>query len=161
MSLYDIPLYRVIWRTRRLFQRIVAEFQPVPGGDPLSLPQRAVLEFLDREDRQTVPDLARNRSVSRQHIQVSVNELIARGWVESLPNPAHRRSPLIGLTAAGRDRLASAQEIEAAMTREISAHFAPEDLATTARTLGQLEKFFSSADWETIKRRHINKGESK
>ncbi len=161
MNLYDIPLYRVIWRTRRLFQRIVAEFQPVPGGAPLSLPQRAVLEFLDREDRQTVPDLARNRSVSRQHIQVSVNGLIERGWVESLPNPAHRRSPLIGLTPAGRDRLANAQAIEADMAREISEHFAPEDLATTARTLGQLEEFFSSADWETIKRRHFNEGESK
>ena len=160
MSLYDIPLYRVLWRTRRLFQRLAAEFQPVPGGAPLSLSQRATLEFLDRENRRTVPELARSRSVSRQHIQVSVNELVDRGWVQLLPNPAHRRSPLIGLTQAGRERLANAQAIEEAMAREISEHFAPDDLATTARTLGQLEEFFNSADWKTIRRRHISEGES-
>ena len=163
MSLYDIPLYRVFWKTRRLFQRLGAEFQPVPGGEPLSAPQRAVLEFLDRQDRQTVPDLARSRSVSRQHIQVSVNELVDRGWVQILPNPAHRRSPLIGLTESGRRRLASAQAIEEAMVDEISRHFSAEDLATTARTLGQLEAFFNSADWQVIRRRHIdaNEGEPK
>ncbi|NNC63996.1 MAG: MarR family transcriptional regulator [Gammaproteobacteria bacterium] len=160
MNLYDIPLYRVFWRTRRLFQRLAAEFNPVPGGPPLSATQRAVLEFLDREDRQTVPHLARSRSVSRQHIQVSVNELVDRGWVEILPNPAHRRSPLIGLTQAGRERLANAQAIEETLAREISRHFAPEDLDTTARTLGKLEEFFNTADWQAIRWRHINEGES-
>lgn len=160
MSLYEIPLYRVFWRTRRLFQRLGSEFQSVPGGEPLSTPQRAVLEFLDREDHQTVPDLARSRSVSRQHIQVSVNELIERGWVKSLPNPAHRRSPLIGLTQAGRERLANAQAIEEAMVHEISQHFAAEDLATTERTLAKLEEFFNADAWHEIKRRQINEGVS-
>lgn len=163
MSLYEIPLYRVFWRTRRLFQRLGTEFHRVPGGAPLSSPQRAVLEFLDREDRQTVPDLARRRSVSRQHIQVSVNALIDRGWLRTLPNPAHRRSPLIALTSAGRERLAAAQAVEAAIVHEVGRHFEIEDLETTARTLGQLEAFFDSADWQSIKRRHIddiNEGES-
>lgn len=160
MNLYEIPLYRVFWRTRRLFQRLGTEFQPVPGGEPLSPPQRAVLEFLDREDRQTVPDLARSRSVSRQHIQVSVNELVDRGWLQTLPNPAHRRSPLIALTQAGRERLANAQLTEETMVNEIGRHFSPEDLATTARTLAALEEFFNSADWQAIRRRHIDKGVS-
>ncbi|MDH3418820.1 MAG: MarR family winged helix-turn-helix transcriptional regulator [Gammaproteobacteria bacterium] len=160
MSLYEIPLYRVFWRTRRLFQRLGAEFQPVPGGAPLSPPQRAVLEFLDREDHQTVPELARSRSVSRQHIQVSVNELVDRGWLETVPNPAHRRSPLIALTQAGRERLANAQAIEEIMVHEISRHFPPEDLVTTARTLGKLEDFFNSAAWQEIRQRHIDEGVS-
>jgi len=160
MSLYDVPLYRVFWRTRRLFQRLGTEFHPVPGGAPLSTPQRAVLEFLDREDRQTVPNLARSRAVSRQHIQVLVNELVDHGWVQTVPNPAHRRSPLVTLTQAGRERLASAKAIEEAIVNEMSRHFASEDLTTTARTLGQLEEFFKSADWQAIKRRHMQEGDS-
>lgn len=159
MSLYDMPLYRVFWRTRRLFQRLGTEFQPVPGGAPLSASQRAVLEFLDRGGAQTVPEIARQRSVSRQHIQVGVNELLERGWLETQPNPAHRRSPLILLTQAGRDRLAAAQTVEETIVAEISRHFAPEDLVATARTLAALEKFFDSAAWSALRQLHLKQGE--
>lgn len=159
MSLYDAALYRVFWRTRRLFQRLGAEFQPVPGGAPLSAPQRAVLEFLDRGGAQTVPEIARRRSVSRQHIQVGVNELVERGWLQTQPNPAHRRSPLIALTRAGRTRLAAAQAVEETIIAEISRHFAAEDLDVTARTLAALEHFFDSAAWKALQQQYLKQGE--
>ncbi len=156
MSFYDAPLYRVFWKTRRLFQRLGTEFQPVPGGAPLSAPQRAVLEFLDRGGAQTVPELARSRSVSRQHIQSSVNELAALGWLETQPNPAHRRSPLIALTQSGQGRLAAAQAIEASIVDAIGQHFTEDDLIVTARTLAALEKFFDSTAWTELRRRYFD-----
>jgi DNA-binding MarR family transcriptional regulator len=64
---------------------------------------RAVLEHLTRHDAATVPQIARSRHVSRQHIQSIVNGLLARGLVKTTPNPAHRRSHLIALTDPGRE----------------------------------------------------------
>jgi DNA-binding MarR family transcriptional regulator len=52
---------------------------------------------------QTVPQLARERSVTRQHVQALVNPLVEAGYVELLDNPAHRRSRLVGLTESGRE----------------------------------------------------------
>jgi DNA-binding MarR family transcriptional regulator len=75
---------------------------------------------------QTVPALARARPVARQHIQTLADELANRGLVRFVDNPAHRRSRLVTLTAAGEraydamtrkaaeiaDRLAAGLELE-------------------------------------------------
>ncbi|MBC2601525.1 MarR family winged helix-turn-helix transcriptional regulator [Puniceicoccus vermicola] len=66
--------------------------------------KRSLLLTLDREGPQTVPDLARERLVSRQVVQTQVNDLLEEGLVESQPNPRHRRSTLLALTSKG-DRL--------------------------------------------------------
>lgn len=158
MNLYDMPVYTVFWRTRRLFQRLGTEFQPVPGGAELSGAQRAVLEFLDRGGMQTVPEIARQRSVSRQHIQVSVNALLTAGWVEDLPNPAHRRSALIAITAAGRERLRAAQAIETQIATAIGEHFDATALIATAHMLDELEKFFDTPTWRKIRQQFIDDG---
>lgn len=50
----------------------------------------------------SVPDLARNRTLSRQRMQQVVDTLYENGWLLKLPNPRHRRSPLIGLTSSGK-----------------------------------------------------------
>ena len=68
--------------------------------------QRAVLEHLQRGGI-TVPSLARERGVTRQHIQSVVNDLVDLGLAEARDNPAHKRSPLIGLTREG-DRVIAA-----------------------------------------------------
>lgn len=52
---------------------------------------------------QTVPQLAQFRGVSRQHVQVTVNDLVQRGLVEVLDNPRHKRSKLVRLTTRGRN----------------------------------------------------------
>jgi len=160
MNLYDMPVYAVIWWTRRLFQRLGTEFQPLPGDAAPSGAQRAVLEFLDRGGTQTVPEIARQRSVTRQHIQVSVNALLTAGWVEDRPNPAHRRSPLIAITASGRERLRAAQVIEAQIAAAIGEHFDSAELVATARVLGDLEQFFDTPAWRDIRLQVIDDGAS-
>ena len=62
---------------------------------------RAVLEFVCTNPPTAVPDIARARGVSRQHIQTIVNTLRDDGLVEALDNAAHRRSPLIVPSRAG------------------------------------------------------------
>jgi len=67
----------------------------------LSVPERGMLLDLRKNGPMTVPALARHRQVSRQFVQVTVNPLLAEGLLAHRSNPAHRRSPLIALTAAG------------------------------------------------------------
>src|SRR5271157_1804625 len=103
----------------RLFDEIPALFHllravagDVHGQDVSSAGKRGVLRSLDSEGPQTVPQMARARNVSRQHIQVLVNGLFEDGLVVSEENPAHRKSPLVCLTAKGTRRLAAAEERE-------------------------------------------------
>lgn len=86
---------------RLLFNTLVRTGEQLHDDSDMTLPRRAVLEHLLREGPSTVPAIARARRVSRQHIQALVNPLLHEGLVERVENPAHRRSKLIRLTAAG------------------------------------------------------------
>ena len=47
----------------------------------------------------TVPQIAQHRRVSRQRIQVMVDEYVAEGHLAFAANPSHKRSKLVTLTA--------------------------------------------------------------
>lgn len=51
----------------------------------------------------TVPSAARRLGLAPQSVQRVVGDLVASGHVETMDNPEHARSPLMGLTAAGRE----------------------------------------------------------
>jgi DNA-binding MarR family transcriptional regulator len=87
---------------RILQHRLVAVAEALHGEAGVTPPMRAVLEYLARRGSTAVPDIARSRGVTRQHIQAIVNDLEAAGLVERQANPAHARSALVELTPAGR-----------------------------------------------------------
>lgn len=86
---------------RLAMHRLVQVGEAVHADEPVTLGMRGVLEFLERNGDATVPQIARSRHVTRQHIQSLVNSLVEGGWVALRDNPAHRRSPLVSLTRAG------------------------------------------------------------
>ena len=59
---------------------------------------RPVLELILIGGPATVPDIARARGVSRQHVQQQVDALLERSLAASQDNPAHKRSSMIALT---------------------------------------------------------------
>jgi DNA-binding MarR family transcriptional regulator len=93
---------KLIDEVRLLFHRLVEVTDELHVDLDVVASERAVLESLHREGASTVPDIARARGVTRQHIQTIVNRLLDEGRVVSAPNPAHRRSSLIDLTVDGR-----------------------------------------------------------
>jgi DNA-binding MarR family transcriptional regulator len=98
---------RLIWHVLvQLGERLLAD-------QPVTLAMRAVLEFLDRHGGRTVPRIAHSRRVSRQHIQIIVNDLLKGRLVRQRENPAHKRSPLVELTAQGRELIATLRAREA------------------------------------------------
>lgn len=87
----------------RLLVQAMKEWAETLHSDvDLTVGMREVLELLLREGPVSVPDIARGRIVSRQHIQQQVDALLDRKLVARKPNPAHKRSSLIALTDAGR-----------------------------------------------------------
>ena len=140
-------VYELIWRTRRLFQQLRASSERMLEAHGINPSQRAVLEFLQRDDRRTVSEMARRRNVSRQHVQVTVNALLALGLVAARDNPAHKRSPLITLTARGRQLFARIEREEARLLAGLEGDFDEADLAVSINTLARLqERLRSSAD---------------
>lgn len=93
---------RLFEETRLLFHALKQWVESFHEGLGLSAPMRAVLELLLRGGAMTVPDMARARGVSRQHIQQQVDALVESELVERSANPAHRRSPMIVLSDRGR-----------------------------------------------------------
>jgi DNA-binding MarR family transcriptional regulator len=105
----------------------------------VTMAMRGVMASLAAAGPRTVPDLARARPVSRQHVQTIVNDLIAGGLAQTRPNPSHRRSPLIALTDEGARRFRLIQDREAELLAKTAPAVSPADLAATTRLFDLLE----------------------
>lgn len=130
---------------RRLFHRLAAVWTDLHQDLGVSASMRAVMEAIKDGDR-TVPDVAGEKEVSRQHIQTVVNQLGELGLVRSIPNPSHQKSALISLTESGRTLLTTIfdreQELLPLITREVQGV----DLHAAADALQHLLDYFESAE---------------
>jgi DNA-binding MarR family transcriptional regulator len=115
------------------------------GGGKLTAGRRGILRGLDRLGPQTVPQMARARPVSRQYIQMLVNELEAEGLVEVYENHAHRRSRLVRLAAAGRDALAAMRQREAELYTILRIPVTAEELRKAAGALRRVREALLAA----------------
>lgn len=123
-------LMRLFEETVLLYLRLTALAARMHGRGPLSGPRRTVLTSLARTGPQTVAQMARRRAQSRQRLQPLVNALLSEGLLEALPNPAHKQSPLIALTARGRQAVARFKRTEEAWRSRLA-------IATPARRIEQ------------------------
>lgn len=143
------PIYQLVWHTRRLFQRLRTVSEELMESFYINVPQRAVLEFVVRQESLPVPQIAQHLSVSRQHVQVMVNELQELELVEAVENPGHKRSPLIKATDAGIKLFKTIQTREAASLAKLEGKVSEQDIATTLRTLKTLDDYMASSDWKS------------
>lgn len=114
-------LNTVIFEVRACFHRLKAFADAMHRDLGISASMRGVLEALAERPEQTVPQIARTKGVSRQHIQVNVDGLSAGGWVRLRRNPGHTRSPLIVLTERGRAAFTEMRRRESAALEELAA----------------------------------------
>ena len=125
----------------RLLYHLMTRVADLAHADKgVTAPMRAVLDYLDRHGSAPVPRIAQARGVSRQHIQTIVNELAASGLVDAVANPAHRRSPLVELTQAGRECIGAVADDERRLLGDLAASVGRADLAVTARTLRTIRR---------------------
>jgi DNA-binding MarR family transcriptional regulator len=131
------PFVSRIPRLHSLFKAVADEMHASIG---ITAGMRTIMCSLAADSDRTVPDLARERRVSRQHIQSVVNELLAAGLVASARNPSHRRSPLLVLTDEGSRRLRIILAREADYLTRIAPAVSHSELAAATRLFDHLER---------------------
>lgn len=140
----------LINETALLFHRLRIVADQVHRHGEMSGGLRSILRGLNKQGAQTVPQMARVRTVSRQHIQMLVNRLLEIGYVEQQPNPAHRRSPLIGLTDAGLRIVEEMNEREAKLLSLVDLGIPDIEMSEAAKTLRELRAVFESEKWDSL-----------
>jgi DNA-binding MarR family transcriptional regulator len=130
------PLYR------RAFRKVEQD-APIEG---LSVGVRAVLNLLREHGPMTVPQMGRAQALSRQFVQRMINDAAARGLVEPVPNPAHKRSSLIRLTGQGRAAITAVIDRERAVLRQVAGELTEAEIDACLRVLSRLLRFLDDVD---------------
>jgi DNA-binding MarR family transcriptional regulator len=115
-------------------------------GDGMSVGVRAVLKMLREHGPMTVPQMGRAQALSRQFVQRMVNDAAARGFVESVVNPMHRRSSLIRLTATGQAAITTVTDRERAVLRHAGTDVTSDDLDGCVRVLTRLLRMLDTVE---------------
>lgn len=102
-------------------QRLKAASDDLHRDLGLTAAMRAVLETVAARGALTVPQIARENGVTRQHVQTLVDALWERRCVTLVANPGHARSPLVEMTDKGRAVLETCSECDQALARDLSA----------------------------------------
>lgn len=123
---------------RLIYQKMIEVGDRIHADEKISMGMRAVLEFLLKNGPATVPGIARNRSVSRQHVQMLANELLDRNLVELTANPSHKRSPLLTLTGEGVNLIERMRRREFRLYEETVTGVSAAEMMSAASTLGKI-----------------------
>jgi DNA-binding MarR family transcriptional regulator len=139
----------VVEETIALYHRLRWLSEQVYRVEARSTARRGILRGVVRYGPQTVPALAKARSVSRQHVQEVVDSLLDLGMVVLQANPAHKRSPLVCATSRGEALVKELDEIDAGVLGAVSSAVSMRDMDLTARTLRVLRNAFEvhSSRW--------------
>ncbi len=138
-------LRAVVDETIALFHRLRFVAELIYGEQGRSTARRGVLRGLARFGPQTVPQLARTRKVSRQHLREVVQALERAGLVVRVPNPRHARSQIVEVTARGRQLVAQMDQTDAQVLWAAAGHLSRAELEITARTLKRMREGFEQA----------------
>jgi DNA-binding MarR family transcriptional regulator len=130
-----------------LFFRMRTAATEYLGQGRHSTGRRSILKSL-AEGPQTVPAMARRRSVSRQHVQKLVDELKADGLVGTRPNPRDRRSRLIVLQSRGRAFLEELRAREAELFAQLAEGLRLEDFEQATRLVREIRERLERRAWD-------------
>jgi DNA-binding MarR family transcriptional regulator len=143
-------LDQVIAETLLLSQRLRAVAEEIHAGQSVTASMRSVMASLDENGPQTVPQIARTRSVSRQNVQTLVNRLLEDGLARLEENPAHRRSSLVALTARGKEKLVELIRQERRLLSQMPIGISKKELRNAAATLRSVGELFDSQRWRSL-----------
>ena len=146
----ESPFDSMINETVSLFHRLRVVADQIHHRGEMTGALRSILRSLDKVGEQTVPQMARARAVSRQHVQALVNQLVMERLVELVANPAHKRSPLARLTPLGKKTVDAMNRDEARLLDKAALDVTDKDLRQAAETLRTVRAYFESERWKRL-----------
>lgn len=138
--------YQIVWLIRRLFRALGQKANENLHELGISAADRAVMEFLYPDEQLSVPEIARRYQVSRQHVQVTVNELLAAELLVTRDNPRHKRSPLLALSAKGQALFKTIAGRDAIAVTQLFSDISTDDKKRTRKTLEVLLSKLSTGE---------------
>ena len=142
------PLEDLIWEIRRLFRELgqAADHALSPLG--VTAAERAMLEFLAREKAPvSLSEIARKRSVSRQHIHQTLSQLNPQ-WVRRSDDPSDARSVTLSLSSDGRALWKRIRAVDDALLRRMEKRLDARKIRAAAVTLRQVRDAVASLQGE-------------
>ncbi len=140
MTPKERALYAVFREVRTCFNQMKFLAEQLHQDLGVKPSMRAVMEALSAQSPQTVPDIAKSKRVSRQHIQTIMNSLLTAGLVDYFDNPAHKRSPLFDLTPKGSTVFAEIKKREKEPLQRLAAAIPAQSLRHAQQALSQLNR---------------------
>ncbi len=143
------PYQELYEEIRKLHNRLRWLGDQIHAADGQTSAKRSLLISLHREGGCTVPELARERLVSRQIIQTQINLLQEEGLVVPRANPRHKRSKCMALTRKGREAVEKMLAREAALLEDIGSPLNAKEVLITAGHLATIRKHLESSDFDS------------
>jgi DNA-binding MarR family transcriptional regulator len=123
---------------RSVFNRLKALGDELHADLAITTAMRAVMETLFEGGPKTVPQIAKLKGVTRQHIQLLADALVDQRLAAMMENPAHKRSSLIALTEKGRRAFVKMRAREAPVIEELAWEFEARELERATGVLTRL-----------------------
>ncbi len=109
--------------------------ESVHRSSGLTSAQSKNISHLLKNEPMTISDLAFDRGVSRQSVQVAISALAESGYVHFEDNPRHKRAKLLHVTEFGCSRFVAAQKAEYEILRKVFPDLKLDDVETATRVL--------------------------
>ncbi len=128
---------RFTFEVALLFFRMRAVANEYIGQGRHSTGRRSILRSVSQRP-QTVPEMARERGVSRQHVQKLVDALVADRLVMTRVNLADRRSRLVSPTSMGNTFFRALRVREAKLFADLARGLDPKDFRRATTLIKEL-----------------------
>jgi DNA-binding MarR family transcriptional regulator len=92
------------------------------------------------EEGSRLTDLADSAQITKQTAQYLVDQLVALGFLERVPDPTDARARLVRMAPRGREAQALARTVEEQITAEWRQHLGPSDFAELRRIMSRLQE---------------------
>ena len=138
-------LEELLTQVSALATRLRQDERKVQAAGDLPVGGTHVLRLLSERGTLTVPQIARLNCTSRQNIQILVNRLEKEGCVESVPNPAHKRSELVRLTSRGQASLTAVVQNGDSYKEKLMPRLSREELVRASELLRSIREALGPA----------------
>ena len=130
-------------RFNRFYTREIGLLREHLPDSALSLAEVRVLYELAQSDDRTAADITRSLEMDKAHLSRILARFRSRGFLQSRPNPLHRKHLLLSLTQTGRDAFAT---IEQGTRSLIDTILAPVDQSGRQRLISAMQDIRSVLD---------------
>src|SRR5262245_20891136 len=97
----DDVLIELIKEVRTNFHLLRKAVEVIHNRGEITAGVRGIIEVLFEGGAMTVPHMAKLKHVTRQNVQIIIDQMSHQGWVQAHPNPFHKTSLRYELTELG------------------------------------------------------------